>query len=215
MKQKGVFLKKEFVDRLSDSEYEAIYLLIRVLSSLRLSEKLLIHAIESQKFRNFEILELYSSLLSTYLEATKAYARDISEPIFRVLGMPLYEFTINIRTIFQQPKAQSRMEYQILSFLRDNTTFHFHSEYVGNRRTQENERIRFFGLIDPSKPRSMLLTNTIPHILEKLQDLTGKTFDDDSTALLFREMNENIVYPFIMYIEKLAHNLIDENVEVG
>jgi len=212
MALRNIFLNADFIKGLTDSEYEALFLLVRILSELRLRQKSLYTALESGKFRNFEIIELNSSLLATYTEGAKAYVRIVSEPIFGLLGRDYDDFTRNLRNIYQRKKSDSPIEYQVLSFIRDTTTFHFHGGYLANNRSADGERIAFMGLADVDGDGSVYLTNTIPHILEEIQKISGKDLSESTIADYFRELNESLVYPFGDYINKLVHEVIDRNI---
>lgn len=208
MKKLNIFLSSDFVQSLPDTTYEAIYLLVRTLSSLRLSQKVFMNAILSGKYRNFEIIELNSNLISTYLEAAKAYSKKISNEIFKLRGIQPDNYTRDLIEIFSTQKNKTSLEYQVLLFLRDNVTFHFHGEYINNVK-DKNDRITFMGFIDPTNNEA-ILTNTVPHIIEMIQKITNKKYEEDSIISLFKELNTNIIYPFIEYIDKLTHDTIDD-----
>jgi hypothetical protein len=106
------------MEGLSDLEYEAIFLLIRILSSLQLERKLFMHALYSNEFRIFEIVEINSRMLATYTEAAKAYANIIAEPIFALRRLDFDDFTTKIREVYRNSKADSPVEYKVLSFIR-------------------------------------------------------------------------------------------------
>lgn len=202
------------MEKLSDREYEAIFLLVRILSSLQLERKLLLHALYSGKFRNFEIVEINSRMLATYTEAAKTYANIIAEPVFALQGLDFDDFTKNIRAVYKKHKTDSPVEYKVLSFIRDTTTFHFRGGYIASNRIGEKDRISFMGFIEGNRPSSLVLTNTIPHMLEEIQKITGRSLVESTIAHYYRELNESLVYPFIDYIETLTHSLIDENLEI-
>jgi len=214
MNSKNAFLSKELMEKLTDREYEAIFLLVRILSSLQLERKLFLHALYSGKYRNFEIIEINSRLLATYTEAAKAYANTISEPLFSLRGLDFDDFTANIRDVYCRPKADTPIEYKVLSFIRDTTTFHFHGGYIARNKTSDEQRIAFMGFIEMERPGELVLTNTIPHILEEIQKITGRSLVESTIAHYYKELNDSLVYPFIEYIENLAHSLIDKNLQL-
>jgi hypothetical protein len=210
MNSKNVFLNKYFIDSLQEKDYEALFLLLRINSSLRLSQKLLLNSIKNKQYKNFEIIEINSNLLSTYAEARKSYANNISDPIFALLGIPFDDFTSSIRAMFLDENSKTTTDNRLLAFLRNSTTFHFHSEYIRDNKIQNGERISYVGFIDPEKSDSIVLTNSIPHILEELQKIKGKTYKEESIISVFRDINERLVFPFINYIENLVHQVIDD-----
>jgi len=204
MPNKNVFLSTYFANSLTDRTYEAIFLLVRILSSLHLGKKILLNSISSRNFRNFEIIELNSNLISTYVEACKAFDSKVADELFELLGKPLDEKAKNIRNIFKQKKSEAPIDYQIFSFLRDDVTFHFHSEYISRIRINENERIHYMGFVDPNDSEKVILTNTVPHILEVIQKLTGSEYDETSVLTFFRDTNQNVIFPFIEYLQNLS-----------
>ena len=213
--RKNIFLSESFIKTLAKKDYEAVYLLIRILSSLRLSQKIFLNALNSKIFRNFEIIDINASLLATYSESAKAYANIISEPIYNILGIPFDEITVNIRGIYSTKKADAPIDYQIISFLRDNTAFHFFNEYIGNNSEIDGERISYIGFLDSDNDRSVILTNSIPHILEELQRIKGVKYEEKSIIYLFKDLNERIVFPFIDHIESLVHQVIDDKLIIS
>jgi hypothetical protein len=208
MAVRKLFLKEDFLEKLSDAQYEALFLLIRVLSALRLGQKSLYQALESQKFRNFEIIELNSHLLATYTECAKAYSMTISGPIYAVLGRDPDEFTLRLRHIYSLRKAEAPVEYRVLSFIRDTTTFHFQTGYMAVNRGPDGKRIGFMGLADTEGHGSVFLTNTIPHILEEIQKISGRDLGESTIVHYFKELNESLVYPFIEKIDELIQELV-------
>jgi hypothetical protein len=70
------------------------------------------------------------------------------------------------------------------------------------------------GFIESNRPNSLVLTNTLPHILEEIQKITGRNLAESTIVHYYKELNESLVYPFVDYIEKLAHSVIDGNLEI-
>ncbi len=212
--RKDIFISKSFINTLAIKDYEAVYLLVRILSSLRLSQKIFLNALRSKQFRNFEIIDINANMLATYSESAKAFANIISEPIYNILGIPFDETTLNIREIFNTKKAKAPLDYKIISFLRDSTTFHFFNEYIGRNSIIDGERITYIGFIDPENDKSVVLTNSIPHIIEELQKIKGEKYEEKSVIYLFKDLNERIVFPFIDHIEYLVHQIIDDKMVI-
>ena len=206
----NIFLSPSFVSSLSESTYKSIYLLIRLLSTLRLNQKILIEAINSKKYRNHEIFEINSNLISTYLEAAKSYSRTISKEIFNLRGEPFDDYTKELIRLFNTPKKEMEPIFKALLFLRDSTTFHFHDEYIIDSQRDEHSRIAYMGFMNPLNLTEAIFTNSIPHILEEIQRITGKTYKEESIMSFFKEVNTEIIFPFIDYLEKTAHETIDD-----
>jgi hypothetical protein len=206
----NIFLSSDFVSSLSESTYKSIYLLIRLLSSLRLSQKVLIEAINSKSYRTHEIIELNSNLISTYLEAAKAYTRTISKDIFNLRVEPFDDYTKELIKLFNTSKNEIPPTFKALLFLRDSTTFHFHGEYIINAERNQSNRITYMGFMHPLNPNEAIFTNSIPHILEEIQRLTGKKYEEESITSFFKEVNTTIIFPFIDYIEKAVHDTVDD-----